>query len=452
MEENNMNEKFEKNILGEINEKTGKHFENTGIHVTPISTGQGSFRLSEEDAERVRASAMQNSNNNLTQEIKKSMESSSTYNNSEIPENIHNAIALDEAKHKKAHYREESTKFTDSIISDNATKEILDEVEATTKLSSMDFGNIDEYLNQLSQLSFLEAISLRKKVDTEIASWKSCRASIDAIAQLKLDDNINREIMQNNTMSEYDIDTTVEDFDKCYEGNLDKLNRIAETLGKIITEHKSEINSTSFLTNEMVSLMQKKVAKLDPAAQNYEFNKIRMERVIRAFQNRMSLVYIHDKLETFLKTNKKYIKKRFRDDKSKIQSYQRTKPINELVRFFNNDMIYNLYETLANIFMKDYDKVYLMLVFLAKVMNTEKSTGNNAWIKVFILNISDINGGIFDIGNSEEYFENFDHIITPVIDEYFTKNVVTLDILASNFGLAYPNNTKDDSIEEKNIN
>ena len=199
------------------------------------------FRVSEEDAARLRAMAMSNSNADLTPEMKAAMGITNDDYDQKIPKNIHNHICYDSAKKNNEQYRQEAVEFTNNLVKDNATRDLLDEAEATTNLSKFDFGDISEYLEKLGDLSFLESVSYKKKVDSEIARWKSCQSMLKAISDLKLDDTVNRELMKINAMENYNFTDEVDEFEAHYEENLDKLTQIATRLAENINAHKHEM-------------------------------------------------------------------------------------------------------------------------------------------------------------------------------------------------------------------
>ena len=372
------------------NEQKGFTFETAKVNP------DGSFTISEEEAARVRAMAMNNSNQGLTPEMQRAMGMTNDYDE-KIPANIHNHICYDKAQKDNEKYKEESTKFIDSTIKDSATKDILDEAEATRDLSDFDFGDIDEYLNKLEDLSFLEAVSYKKKIDLEIARWKSCQSMLKAISDLKLDDSINREIMKINQMKEYKFDNTVEDFESHYEENLEKLEKISNKLVEVIGKSKDCMNSTKFLTDEMVHLMSGKLSKLDPEGLNFAMNQNKMLTVIDAFQNRHKIDYLVNKFETYLVTQKNNIKKSFKDDLPNLKQGKDTKVTNDLKRFFSVDIVESLDTQFAEIFEGMTSVSYLMMWAIAKIMNNEKKNSTDTWAKVFVLNLSDIDSGIFDL-------------------------------------------------------
>lgn len=428
--------------------------DNRGIQINSMERDPENpniFTVSEEEAARLRAMAMSNNGSEMSPEMQAAMGMVNGEYDQKIPKNIHNHICYDEARKNNDKYLSEAAEFTNSIVEDNATREILDEAEATTNLSKFDFGNIDEYLVKLEDLSFLEAVSYKKKVDSEIARWKSCKSMLKAISDLKLDDTVNRELMKINAMEEYKFNDSIEDFESHYEENLNKLTQIAEKLVSLVNSHKHEMDSTSFLTNEMIHLMKVKLDKLDPSENNYTYTKNKMETVIAAFQNRKDLTFLKYKLEMYLKTSKSNIKRDFRENATLINSGRRPKCINDLIRFFSEDIVYALYERLMYAFSDDVYAVYLMMGFLAKVMNTEKKTSKDAWAKVFILNLSDIYNNIFDLeaGPRSVYMQSIEDVFYPLIAKFLaTQKIKEKLTRGASFGLKIPAKKKKSEIEE----
>ena len=385
--------------------------EKEGITFTPIvdSNDPTKFTVSEEDANKLKALAMQNTN-----------EESNAF------------------------------EFTDNIIEDNATKELLDEAEATTNLSKFDFGDISEYLNKLETLSFLEAVSYKKKIDAEVSRWKSCESMLKAITNLKLDDSVNQELMKINAMEKFEFDQSLEDFESHYEENMNKLEQISTKLVEIVNSHKHEMDSTRFLTDEMVHLMTNKIAKLDPSDINYEYTKSRMETVVNAFKDRKNTDYLENKLRSYLLSNKANIRKDIKDNATAILNNQHTKVINDLIRFFSPDIAYSLYERLASAFGDNMTAVYIMMGFIAKVMNREKKSSNDVWAKVFVLNLSDIYNNIYDIElvNEESFMDKVERVFYPMIMQFITDNKIRGKLgYGSAFGLHTPKSKKKDDVE-----
>lgn len=428
-----------------------------GIQLKSIKTdpnNPGTFTVSEEEAAKLRAMAMNNNGSELSAEMQAAMGMIDADYDQKIPKNIHNQICYDEARRNTEKYRKEASEFTDSIVEDNATREILDEAEATTNLSKFDFGDIGDYLKKLEDLSFLEAVSYKKKVDVEIARWKSCQSMLKAISEMKLDDTVNREVMKINAMEDFKFMESIDDFERHYDENLNKLNQISNKLISLINAHKHEMDSTRFLTNEMIHLMQGKLDKLDPNGINYEYNKVRMETIIDAFKNRRDLDFLKYKLEMYLKTSKANIKREFRDSAVIINSNRRTKVINDLIRFFNEDIVYAVYERLMYAFNDDVYATYLMMCLLARIMNTEKKTSKDVWGKVFVLNLSDIYNNIFDIDilsdGEDSYMMKVEKAFFPIIKDFLKSQKMTVKLNhGTTFGLKTPAKKKVEDISNE---
>ena len=175
-----------------------------------------------------------------------------------------------------------------------------------------------------------------------------------------------------------------------------------------------------------------------------------MEIVINAFSNRLDLEYLKNKMEVYLKTNKSNIR---RDLRMAEDHRNRAKFLNDLARYFSEDILYALYAELMGTFLDDAKAVYVMMGFLAKVMNTEKKSSRDVWAKVFILNLADIYNNIFDIEpelaeGEDSYIDKIDDVFYSMITDFLSKQK---DIKVSNnkihFGVRTPKSKKKELIE-----
>ena len=345
-----------------------------------------------------------------------------------IPAKVHNAICYDEAIKHNEKLRKESDAHMSETIGNNSLVDILDEGSAEVRINQFDLGDITQYLEDLKTLSFFEAVSLRKKVDAEYVRWKSCNSMLNAVQNLKLDDNQNRQLMELNTLEDYNFSQSVEDFRKVYESNIDKYTQIISVLDNIINTNRQ--NSTTFLTNELLHMIDSRLANLPNTLTNYDYIIKKMNVIKDAFLHRENLQYLALKIESFLKVHRKKIKITFKNDSKELNNGKRTKIINELIRYFSKDIADGYYRQLMKIFHNDFDSVYLMTYFLMKIMNSEKETGKNTYAKVFIMNLSDINAGIYDYDESHGIdYEN-------EIGVYFIHPIVTF-LDSNNISLNY---------------
>ena len=88
------------------------------------------FRVSEEEGARLRAMAMKNNGSEMSPEMQAAMKMVNGDYDQKVPDRVHNYICYDEARKNNEKYREEASEFTNAIVQDNATREILDEAIA----------------------------------------------------------------------------------------------------------------------------------------------------------------------------------------------------------------------------------------------------------------------------------------------------------------------------------
>ena len=426
-------------------------FSLTGPHKDFEDTDGNVPAFSQEELEQIKQQALQNVNNlqignnpQYTPEQKaaldrleqleklKNGEMSSDYEQ-KVPARMHNWICYDEATKNNEKLRKESEEYMQKTVGNKSVEDILDEGNYKDRLSQFDLGDISDYLEYLKGLSLFEAINLRKRIDEEYTRWKSCKNMIKAVRDLRLEDNQNRDLMLINTLNKYDFSETADQFDAVYESNMEKFEQMIKVLQEIID--KNQTQSTQFLTNELIHLIDSKSENLPEDATNREFILKKMEVIRAAFADRTDLTYLDNKYTTFLEVNKKRIRKEFKDSAKTIQSRRRTKYINDLVRLFSEKIAYGYYAEIMKCFHDDTDCVYLFTYFLMKVMQNDKQNGKNTWVKVLIMNLSDIHAGIYDIGDGSGYEDKISNTFYGVTKDFINKNKISLNCYGTSFGL-----------------
>ena len=70
-----------------------------------------------------------------------------------------------------------------------------------------------------------------------------------------------------------------------------------------------------------------------------------------------------------------------------------------------------------------------------KVMQNDKQNGKNTWVKVLIMNLSDIHAGIYDIGDGSGYEDKISNEFYGVTKDFINKNKISLNCYGTSFGL-----------------
>ena len=327
-------------------------------------------------------------------------------------------------------------------------------IESNILSDIIDDSKLEELQNKISTLPFMKAVYYRKYLHYQLKNLDNMKATLDSLNEFKesMDTTIKNEIGDNddfmkaiygneedvskkiddtnnidNSLEKIDLDKSAEDIYNNYDKYVENINKVINILNDHINEYKDVAQSTSFLTNELISMLNNKLNELNPNGLNYEYNKNKILKIIDMYNNRLSLDYIDSKLDNFLLINKKYLNKVF--DKKEISlmlSGRRNKIINKLYAIYGRNIIQGVFATLYKIFDNDILETYLFLAYLLKLLETSKKTSDDNWIKIFILNISDINNNIFDIGDGQEYLNTVDNVFHERIKKYFDSNKIRL--------------------------
>ena len=302
-----------------------------------------------------------------------------------------------------------------------------DEVSVVEKLQSMDFGDMNEFLASLETLSFMEVVTYRSKILEEIDRWKSCRAALDAIQALQADDKLMKALRSENTLSEYDF-KDLNKFNAQYETNLGHLMTVGQKLNEIIKTHGTEMNSSDFMTHQMIDLIQKKIQRIPENQPNRGLEIKRLQVFSDALAHRSNFKFIFDKIDQNEERNSKALRKVMRNDLTLLYVNRKTKTIKELCRAYSEDMIYKLVEILRKTFSNHDLCVYVMLWHLNQLRT--KSVEGEAWVKVFVLNLTDIYNGIYDI-QPADIFTGLHDIKLSEAEAYLQSVSTILDVIKS---------------------
>lgn len=337
---------------------------------------------------------------------------------------------------------DEMVNITDDDIKDNVEPDILSSI--------IDDNKIQEIENTISSLPFMKAVYYRKYLYYQLKNLDNMKKTLDSLKEFKAsadenikkyadgdddllkaiyaeEEDVSKKINDANTiddqLEEIDVEKSAEEIYNNYDKYVENINRVLKLVNDHIDKYKEVAQSTSFLNSELISMLNSKLNDLNPNGLNYEFNKNKILKIIDIYNNRLSLDYLDSKLDKFLLINKKYLNKVF--DKKEISlmlSGRRNKLINRLYGVYGRNMVQSVFSTLYKIFDKDILETYLFLAYLLKLLESNKKTADDNWVKIFMLNISDINNNIFDIGDGQEYLNNVDKVFHERIKKYFDSN------------------------------
>lgn len=285
-----------------------------------------------------------------------------------------------------------------------------------------------EYLNSLDELTLLEASSLKRNVDDVIRQWMLCKETLNRIDKASADDKLNKSIVSANVLSSVDVDTR-EKFDADYESNINRLNQIAEKLLGIIDAHKDEVDSTVFMTKQMIAILSKKIKTLSPEEPNYERELKIGNLILDTFNDRLTgsrnnINWIGEKIIHYMRTHRKEISKSLREEMKLVLNDEKTRAIKDLCRQFSEETISKATFWLIQIFNDRVDHLIIFTNYLAHLLKHGKVSGEDSYGKLVVLDLLDIYNKIYDVPDYsvDDYMEYFYNTIVHPISDYLLRS------------------------------
>ena len=130
---------------------------------------------------------------------------------------------------------------------------------------------------------------------------------------------------------------------------------------------------------------------MKPDEINYEYTSTRLETLKNAFSHRTDYSFLLNKLRLFTsnKTHMKNLAKAMNGTYSDIAA--------KLNKNFSPATLKEFINCMEDCFDHDQMKIISLMYFLNYVCTSEAKNNNDVWVKVFLLNISDIRKGIWDL-------------------------------------------------------
>ncbi len=274
----------------------------------------------------------------------------------------------------------------------------------------------------VEHLNLLELLSLRKKMYTELTQLRSCQEMLSAVDDLITKSDaaeINKETMSANYLEAFGFsDLTRQTFIEYYNEYNPVLTDFVIALDKKIAELREAGVSTKTLTDDMIAIMDKKVASLDHTnpLNTDKIKKYALIRDIYANRCKGSIEFITHAMENILK-NKRNCRK-MRDALSgpasavfgKLNSTYERKALSQAIEELDFTMV-------------SFD-ILPLLYTLNKLVGKNDDNGSKIWVDVFISNLADIRNGIFDIMDPAEWISDVETAFSGLLADLASDVVV----------------------------
>lgn len=338
------------------------------------------------------------------------------------------SIAGDKVKELKNKMNEEIEKTS----GDSMTADILSTTaDDNIVYKNYDMSDLDKYIEKIPTMTMLEAVSLKNSVTKELNRLESCHTMVKAVGELRdnfdvvtpgkeptmLDrknagTNVDKKILTANYLDEYGYNESAEEFKELYDAYQPKLTSLVEAIDKHIEECSKQASSTKYMTDDFLHIINKKIDNMKPTDMNYDYTMKKLQVLKTAFENRTDLTYLSDKLSLFIqnKTHLKNLAKAMNGTFTNIGGKLRSNFTDASMNSFLNGM--------EAVFGQDIEAVIILTYFLNYVCSTEAKSNADAWVKVFVLNITDIRRGIWDMDiHFDKYLARVDSAFYPQIEE-----------------------------------
>lgn len=257
-------------------------------------------------------------------------------------------------------------------------------------------ADLDKYLESMGELNYVELTQLETSLKRDMTQLEETKTLVDALREMKLDDSMNREMMQTNVLLNAGIQDDVWTFNEQYpklKFEYDRtLERITEELKRYDSEEKK---GTRFFTEQMVEILQKKLAVFETPtedgliASKNEMMAKKYHAAIEAFTNRDDFSYLENAIKTTL-SNKRTMRAFWKDCREKVVSKSNAISfyMSDLKKSFNDDQIGRLVEFLTNAMKLSLTEIHLLFFVFSRVLK-KADEGCDTYVKVFVLNILD---------------------------------------------------------------
>lgn len=319
---------------------------------------------------------------------------------------------------------------------DLSTIEILDEIKYDIQMGSKKAKDdaatfVSNFKPIIDSYNYVELGILNMNLKRELEQLDSTKAMMNSINDLKDVEDLTKNIMSENALDFNEIRQEKESFLNDYDAYKEGYEELIEYIAENYKKYEGQDKSTKFLTDQLIESVEKRKKKLEDSdasdASDNDREIQRLEKTIEIYSNRTDLSYIERKLQNT--ATLKRIKKEYLDNSRKSIR----KGVKNLMGTFSQEQIIAFEEIMIGLFG---DRLLgdIFVIHMAHLYKTEARHNDHTRIRVMIMNLIDIQNGIFDIGDPEEYLTSIKNLRGYYITDSNkttshtnTKNIDTLE-------------------------
>lgn len=301
-------------------------------------------------------------------------------------------------------------RIDEKSIPENTNSELL-EISDAGIISQEYFEKI---CDEMDHMNYLEITKLHRQFKVNQDDLTHVKRTADQLLTLKeelsedSENNLTSAIMEANAEMEAGINCSVQEFLDSYDSTMEKLDQLIDKAEEIIHRFDEMPKTTSFLTDNMLSVLNKNLDRLNSSNESsLKTVKIFYKVLQEIFTNRTSTNFLVEKVK-----EQKNLVNRLRSSIEKDKTGSVLKTTQEKVgglflNVFNSNQLIAIEEYLQKLF-EDDDIAFYLQYALSCFYEHEKvygKYGKHKWVEVMFMNITDICSDMYDLEGGKEYYD-----------------------------------------------
>jgi len=292
----------------------------------------------------------------------------------------------------------------ENTITPNATEDVTVSSQVTPNNAIVTEEYYNETVEAIKKMNYIEASRALRDLLAEIANFKQAKEMISQIETFA-SSGIEKTIQEANALSQLGKDGDIESFNASYDDTIERLESLVKLAEDNVRQYDGLEKTTTVLTNMMLEIIQSRLVSIQEKgfASNSQ-QSIYYRTVQDVFMHRSNCEYFVKKITSERVSLQRLQRETKKDPASKAKTQKFI--TSTLITIFDAEQLARV-ETYINELFKNDEVVFYFLYMLASIYNNvkvHKKTGEHKWVEVLIMNILDIQVGIYDLeGGAEEY-------------------------------------------------
>ena len=284
-----------------------------------------------------------------------------------------------------------------------------------------DAEELDSY--PLEQLNLLELVNLRKEVKARLDEITTCRNMLNTVKDMITEQNLDKtaaDTLNANYLEAYGFDEeSTESFLKFAENTIPNIEKFVLRIEQRVDVLKQHGVSTKSLTEDMLTMIDKRMNKVSPENVNYKYVNKKFSKIRDAYETRltgnMHEDYFGNKFTLFIR-NKKLMREFKKDCKGNGKEF-----FNNLKRQYDIAVLHAAASVLIgkadknDIVFPTYVESLCICIFyvLNRMLETEKKDNGHIYVDILFSDLMDMHNKTYDLGDAKDQMAVFLHQVSP---------------------------------------